>query len=767
MSSDDEVEEQEQEPEKHNNFAEVNTKRNVNKKSNAIRFFTTFTENKDKSYEEIAKKVGITKEVARKYLNELVGVVISCINNDTYPVEVLRYYNDLSIPPQQRLNAGHMQELKSILLKYNDVNIDSLLSEKEDDDTDDIPEHVTKSFENDLVLDVVNEEVEDDDNIRTPFKKFNEFRESQKNINPRTLNENSPIADVIEFGINNSGQPDVSKIKRIKTLFLSSPNFYLADEARFVELLESNEIKPKSLSTFMNWFKNIAPIKPSERVGFLNLQKVQSQNQGQRFNNFNITDYDDFAQFLYHEGVYTYGLPPSHHINQQAYKRYQEDKRLEEEERKMTRQFNMGMKKQMLEMSLGRGMMQQGQGQGGQQQGGIAFDERFLIERGIVTPEISYDENGRKSVRLIPTGKSLYDGVSQQQPPRDNFTESLNTFARVVDAVRPMMMTNQGTGTQSPMLDKILTVMLERVLNKAEENPTKSLHDQMTVFNQMKSLFPQPENKSLSAEDIRLQIELAKVHNDKEFSLKEIEIKEKMHEMEMKKMEEQKHDSKDNITMIMDWVSNAFKFIEPLIGKLLLGQFGGGLSSMIPGAGGGMGMEGMFGGMMGGGEQPQQTSMNDFMIPPQQPQQQTYQDFPQQPDFSYQPQPQEYQQPQPQQFIPPQQEYQPQPQQFVPPPPPPPDENEFLSNLSEEDLDTLSVNELNDIENRFETKAGKMERVLNLIKSTKAKKQFGYPQTKKYTALDIPAEMDKSYDGMDDESTPQQQPTMDELPPLE
>lgn len=754
------------EPEpKQNNLAGINAKRNVNKKANSIRFFILFSQNPDKSYSEIAKSIGVSKELARKYLNELVGVVISCIDNDTYPIGVLRYYNDASIPPQQRLTAGHLQELKPVLIRYNDTNIDSLLTQKKE------PEAVTITDEQMLINNAVNAEIQQEEeetsNIRTPFKKFNEFKERQDqlNTNPRVINENSPIADVIEFGINNAGVPDRAKIKRIKTLFMSSPNFYLMDEAKFVELLESNGIKDKSLSTFMNWFKNVAPIKPSERVGFLNFQKQQLQqqngnNNGGRFNNFNISDYDDLAQFLYHEGVYSYGYPPNHPMNVQAYRRYQEDKRLEEEERKMTRQFNMAMKKQMMEMSMGGGMNRMM----GQSNPNIAFDERYLVERGIVTPEISYDENGNKTVRLVPTGRTLYD--TQPQQKTDSFTESLNTFARVVDAVRPMMMSSQqGQGTtQNPILDKVLTVMLERLMSKVEEDPSKVVHNQLSLLNEVKSFFPQPEQKSLTNDDIKLQIELAKINNDKVFSLKEIELKEKHHELELQRIAESKDDSKNNIEMIMGWLEKGFKVFEPILGKILLGQFGGGLSNMISGGldtSGGLfpqQQEPVNTNAFYSQQQPQQSTMNDF-IPQPQPQY----EYPQQPDFSnqYVPQQQPQQQYNPQQYIPQQVVEQQTATTYMEQPSQPSqqveqeeeEEDNFINTVSAADLETLTVSELDDIVNRFETKASKFERVLNLAKSTKARKQFGYSQSSNnnYSVLDIPSNIDKNYDGIDDD----------------
>lgn len=805
----EEEEEKQEETKKPNNFQAINKERNINKKANAIRYFIHFSNNTNKTYDTVALETGLTKAVAEKYLKEFASVVTTALQNKTYPTSVLLHYNDVSIPKAQRLNVEHLQKLKAVMLRYYKVNVDSVLNDEEDEDEEISLPSVSNNMrrkappiieEDKIIEGILNDDIiGEEDEGGGQYKKFNEFKSHQTvvNTNPKTISENSPIQDVIAFGLDNAGQPDAAKIRRIKALFMSSPNFYLSDEARFIELLESNDIKPKTLSTFMNWFKYIAPIAPHQRIGFLNLTGPKfngnnnnnvpmSQQQKSPIKHFDINDYDEFAQFLYHEGVFRYGLTPDHPINQQAYQKYQEKKQLEEEDKEMMRRMNMMTKKWMMDVQMrGMGMMGGGNNGGGmQQQQGTMYDERYLFERGVVVPEISYDENGKRLTRWIPTGKPLYGNDFQnqngQQPPKDNFTESVNMVTRLIEAVRPMLQQNQnGNGSMgNPMLDKLLTISIEKLLNKAEESPSKMLENQLGLFNQFKTFFPGNESRVKDPQTAQLELELAKIHQDGQLAEKEISIKEKHFELEQERLREQKNESKNSIEMIMDGVVKGFKYFEPLLGQLLMGQLGGGLSNMIPGG------VGAPNGMMP--PPPTAQPMDGIYVPPQQQEEepeyidefnqrptphniprefmpQQYQEPPQQEFYSQQepePEPVYYQQPTTtQQYQPPppppqsQQEFYHQP----PPPQPPQSENDFLNSITMDDLNTLSVNQLDDVESRIASKMTKFEKLYNSIKSTKAKKQFGYEVRKKpiivekdYSELDI-TDHPRDWDGIEEE----------------
>ena len=769
-----------------NNLFAVNHKRNIDKKANSIRFFLHFALNKHKPYGDVAKEVGITKAAASKYIDEYASVVINSIEAGTFPDGVLVYYNDASMPKAQRLTARHVQELKSILLRYKKINVDSMLGEGQEIEEEE-EEEEEQNEDNNILDDIFKPIEKTTAQSKGQFKKYNEFAEAKNtvNTNPRVINENSPIQDVIEFGLINAGANDAAKIRRIKTLFMSSPNFYLADEGRFKDLLLSNLINEKTLNTFLDWFKYVSPIKGTERVGFLNLTKSsiggnqmmgQQQQQGQQqqgksFNNFSIDDYDEFAQFLYHEGVFRYGYPPNHPINQENYKEYQDKKKMEKEEQQTMRQFNLMTKKMLMDMQA------KAMGLGGTSQQvsspGIAFDERLLFERGIVAPEITYTEDGKRIVKWIPTGKSPYDAQmqQQQQQPTNSLNDSVNMFSRLVEALRPIFLQNAApAGQQNPLMDKMLTILLEKSLNKVEETPSKVLENQMNLFSQFKQFFPQSDNTKVDPATMQLQLELAKIQQDGKMAEREIEIKEKMWSLEQQRLEEQKHESKDNITMIMEYVQKGIGFLGPVLQSLLMGQMGGGLSNMM-------------GNMMGGGNNngmadmmqqqqspfiPQDSGMSfeepSGGIPPNIP-----------PEFLPQEEPspvfqQEQFVPQ-QQFVPEQQQEQFIPQQQQQQSPTVQEENNFLDSVTPDDLGSLDLNQLHDIESRIDSKIRKLEKVYNNIKSTKAKKEFGFTNVDKYSVLDVPSTIPPDYDGLKEETPPPpptiQFPEQNEFPTLD
>jgi hypothetical protein len=174
----------------------------------------------------------------------------------------------------------------------------------------------------------------------------------------------------------------------------------------------------------------------------------------------------------------------------------------------------------------------------------------------------------------------------------------------------------------------------------------------------------------------------------------------------------------------------------PTIQALMQGQIGGGLNQMIP---------------------PQGPTME---IPPQQQQETEYIDntggFNQMPPQSEAP----YNESDglPPGYIPPPGPPHPE-QQFVPPQDfmpqqitQPVSENEFINNVTNDDLETLNTTQLTDVSQRIESKLNKLAKLLNEIKSTKAKKQFGYSNKKvdKYHVLDVPSDMNPNYDGLNE-----------------
>lgn len=728
---------------KPDNLNEINRRRKLEKKINAIRFLTYFALNPDSSYKQIAADLRIKPETARTYLKDYANVVVNSINNKTYPQSVVSYYNEYSIPKDQRLNVGHVQDLKPVILRYNKVNIDSAIKELEVEDP------YTK-IANEIVGEGETEGTEEEE--PGPYKQYNEYKRERQVVNTvTTINENSPISDVIEFGLQNSGQIDMGKIRRIKTMFSSSPIFYLNDEAKFTELFESNGIKEKELATFMNWFKNIAPIKPAERVGFLSFKNINMPTAGQQqkqFSKFNINEYDDYAQYLYNEGVYKYGLTPDNPINVESYNNWLEKKKQKEEEDKLQRQMSLLTKKMMFDMQAralgGNGMLMNGN-----QQQGIAFDERQLVERGVLLPEITYNENGQRITKLIPTGRPFNPMYEQQPQQRDTFTESINTFSRFIEAVKPMLQPNGGNQSQNPLMDKVMTLVFERLINKVEENPVKTVETQLSILNQMKTMFPQQEPRGLDKDAAAFELEKFKIQNDVLLANREIDIKEKHWQIEQQRMENEKHESKGNIEYMMDIIGKGFEWFKPILGQIVMGQIGGGLNSM--------GMPPMMGNPVPDMIQQQppspfipqeDNSMNDFTPPPE------FMPSPPQP----QPQPQQFT-PQ-EQYIPPQQfNPQPQPQQFIPQPEPQfyqydnaviPQQDNIIDTISPDELDSLTIEQINDLESRLKNKMSKYEKyekMNNMLKNVKAKKRFGY----NYHVLDVPKDIPSDYDGVEEE----------------
>lgn len=193
------------EPPQHN-LAPVNAKRKLNSKANQVRFLITFANDNKKTLEEIAKEVGVTRNTGAEYLRHYVSIIINSIERGAYPKAALYYYNN-ELPPAQRLNAGHVEDLRPVVLKYHNDTVESLM-------------HKMGYIKEEEVITEVVEEADPEEEILDDyssgqFKEYNEVKQKTHNPVLRVLNANSPIQDVIRFGIINCGQPDDSKIRKI------------------------------------------------------------------------------------------------------------------------------------------------------------------------------------------------------------------------------------------------------------------------------------------------------------------------------------------------------------------------------------------------------------------------------------------------------------------------------------------------------------------------------------------------------------------------
>ena len=814
-----------------NNLTPTNAKRQFDKKVNMIKFLKAYAESPAETFDKIAKEVNIAKETARKYIGAYVSIVMKALETKTYPDTVLVHFWDERIPPEARLTLQEVDQLRHMVMRYNGTNINAFIEQMAQQKKKVVKE---VEYEDDsLVTGVANPEdviidelvVNTAQPVEGQFKEYNQMRQQARNTNYtiRTINRDSPIQEVIRFGIANCGQPDDSKIRKIVSLFMSDPNYYLSDESVFVNLLEANSINPKTVTAFMNWFKHVAPIHPNERRGFLlntsptfNPQPgVQQKNAD--FDNFDINDYDEMAKALYAQNVYMYGLPPSHPINRQAYADYIADRKAEREAKNADRQFNMALKQKVLEMQSNK-LLNGGQPGGAPQAGtpqAVAFDDKTLIDRGIVVPQISYDMYGNRTVQLIPTGRTPNDvftwgGNGGTQPQKDVMTESVNVLSKMVETMKSLGIIGQPQQAppSNPLMDKFLDAAMNKLLGAANESPDKILDRELSLFDKLQKVFPgmgPTGGVARPKTDAEIQAEITLKHMEQDERLakeaKELQREELQWKRDM--MKKQEEESKSGIDMIMSSLWKGFEMLtqSPLVQNLIMGNMGGGIGNML----GGM-MNGAGGGMGGlGGQdepiippQPGTAQPDPFstgfetvdsasMVPP-------VGDIPQEflpnqpPNFEYIPaqppvQPTNHgpinygvQPPQPTYGAPPpppqpydnQPDFQgynygnvavPEPQNYSPQPQPP-SEDEFLDSLTPDELAQLTPGQLDEIYNRIESKASRMERLANLIKSTKVKKQFGgaIPKVKKKVIIEeeqptpedllkVPYTMNPNYDG--------------------
>lgn len=539
-----------------------------------IKFLKEYSRNINRDYQTVATHLGLAEKTGYKYLKEFIDVVISAADQDRFPNAVATYFNDLSIPKDERLVIGDIQILLPVVKRYSDYNTDAI---RNDGTTD---YDLEQQHEKDLISNEDNINVSIMSNTTTSLPPTQQsqqapFKKIQTIFDPDDVDEIHPnshtITQLINFGLKKF--PDIPQHhrKQIMDLLRTNRVYYATNHMALRDILSSVVKHQPTVNSFLNWLEGICPIYllPGEpfyagnnaimgggagNQGFnpMMMQNPQQQQIQQMFPNLT-----PFQQMQILQNM------------QQNRQMSAEEKALKEDE-SIDRAINRYVKLMTMKM-LNQSAEQspQGGGQGGS--GAMGMDLMTMIASGAIIPRETVGPDGTRSMQYMPAWM-----MQQQQQGQGN---ALNSVDGVLSLVKTIM---EMSGNKGNSLTEEITKMM---VGKMMSDPVEQIVKLKEMGDKLGFGAGAGNKSGLSeAEAMRLRLEMQRMDNEKEFGMKQLEMQREAQIREETREARHEQQSNENINMLMQFVPSV---IQNMAGPIIKKFIGGG-SAPAPAAAGPM-----------------------------------------------------------------------------------------------------------------------------------------------------------------------------------
>jgi hypothetical protein len=567
---------------------EINEERRIAKKMTMIGFLSEYSKAPNRQTEDVAAKLGLNTNTARKYVKEYIQTVKDSIREKTYPDGVLLFYNEDITDEDRTLKFHHMDKLKDVVKKYSAFDIDINLG-KTVNSNDTFNSKVDSSSPPISLLSSTPPPVQPTE----PASNYNDIQMLHNGITSMQL---------IRFGLTNTfGQHATMKISNMLGI---DPTPYLMDEQNLKSLLlMSGSTEPRA-QYFINWLKTNAHY-VANPVGFLSYgsnysvtgvppggANYYSQGGGQQTTNLygNAEQLDEMDKFYYDIRVYQKGLPPNHPINRQNLDKYKEEKREEEQLKMIDRRTNIAMRTQMLKSFS---MM----GGEGQQNNHSLFSPEMMVMTGNARWEVvGKREDGTNIYQVVPNV-----GGMQQQSQMGTPGQPMDQMTAMMTAMRSMMEMMQTIAKPNESQQSFFSSIMQGVSQKLFQQPASQIDDlskAFEFFTKLKGPDPALVGSGVAPIDPTVAIETKRMETDKEFGMKILNIRERELLLKQQRLVEGDKEAANNINTLISGLQGILPELIN-VGKSLFMKGGGG------GGAGGVTPEGFSG--VGQGEAPIQT----------------------------------------------------------------------------------------------------------------------------------------------------------------
>lgn len=557
-SEPDMITEIENEKEQSDNFKEIERRAQIND------FIIAWSQRPQSHYEALVPYIkGMTVNKVKDYALEFMNQMKYASDTQQYPDAVLTYFNDVSIPVNRRINAhmlGVLSPTVEILLreieKPNNSNTTSdNMSDQQPAPTIPIPPNPPG------------------------FTKIPQILDPDDLGDEGLVQSNHTITQIINFGLKKFNIEPAQQRRYIMDLIRTNKLFYATNRNALRDLLSSVIKHQPTVNAFLDWLESVAPLYLSPGEPFYRMMNGGMGPMGMDPNAAQMPGMNPMIQQLMGN------LPPQQAQmvmqNLFANNKSAEQQRQAEEDARMDRDVQRLYKVMTIKM-LSSAMDPSAQGQ----KNPMADMQSQYLMQGWRPSEVIQPDGTRKIEWLPPYAQQ---GGGQGSPFQD--------VQSIIGLVSSIISLTGAAGKGSDLNETLTKVFMEKMMADPVDQmlKLKQATEQLGLSRSGPSMDP--------VKQLELQMQMAKLENEKTFGLKQLEIQEKqmMREEDRERAHEQQ--SNQNIEMLMKFVPGVINNMAmPVIQKF----FGGGQQQQPP--------------VMGMGQPPQQQEeYSGTMFNPQPP----------------------------------------------------------------------------------------------------------------------------------------------------
>jgi hypothetical protein len=552
---------------------EIDEELQLEKRMNSISYLVEYTKGTWRMPNEVADKVGINGKTGSIYLKEYINLVRDGFADNSYPNNVLRYYNHGVTDENKKLKYHHMDKLKELVKRYSKYDVNAYLKSQNktlnSDGNDKFISNKRVAFdENNNNLSLLGPGGQQQDLSAPPPPNNTGFSNDIDH-----LQDGITALQLIRFGlVQVFGQTPKMKIG---LLLGENPTPYLMDEQKMKKLLVMSGATESRAEYFIDWLKTNAHY-VAHPQGFLayggssgpsstpSQYGISPQYSTGYSNGHTNRTSDPMTDFYYQTGVYMQGFPPEHPINREALKEYREQKREDEQMKAVDKRLNMSIRVKMMESM---------EGMGTNKQGNSLFSPEMMLMLGIGQyRQTGTDPDGKPVFGIVPNFGAFGSGQQQAGPitsPTDQMTSMMAMMKEMMGFMASM---NKGDPAQQNFMTTIMGGFAQKIL-EPQQNKMQEVMETAKLLQELKG--PQlPASNMGAIMDPEVIIKTKRMELDKEFGMRRLDLQQQELNLQKERLAMQDKEANANLEKIMEGVTSFAPTLLGMAQQFIMGNRG-------------------------------------------------------------------------------------------------------------------------------------------------------------------------------------------------
>ena len=522
----------EQEKQQSDNFQEIERRAQIND------FIIMWAQTPQLHYDAIAPKLRMSPTKIKDYALEFMNQMKYASQQNDYPNAVLTYFNHTSIPVVRRINVSMLDALAPT------VNI--LLNEIEK------PNNSNTNSDN-MSYEQPQSQQQAAPTVPIPpnppgFNKIPQILDPDDIGDENLVQNNHTITQLINFGLKKFNIEPVQQRRYLMDLIRTNKLFYATNRNALRDLISSVVKHQPTVNSFLDWLESIAPLYLLPGEPFY---RMMNGGMGPFDpNNPQMQGVNPMIQQLMGN------LPPAQAQmvmqNMFSNNKTNEQQRQAEEDAQLDRQVSRLYK--VMTISMLKNAMDPN-AQAANKNPMMDMQQQYMMQ-GWKPSEVIQPDGTRRIEWLPPYAPQ---GGGQGSPFQD--------VQSIIALVQSIISLTGAAGKGTDLNETLTKVFMEKMMQDPVEQmlKLKQVSEQLGLVNRGTSIDP--------VKQLELQMNMAKLENEKTFGLKQLEIQEKQMQREEAREAAHEQQSNENIAMLMKFVPGVINNMAmPVIQKF----FGGG-----------------------------------------------------------------------------------------------------------------------------------------------------------------------------------------------